>query len=1458
MRREHKVPAGPRPATGNQSSPTRSRQPSREVPSPTKRLHSKRSSITGAPMLSASSQNNHSLFSFGRNATATSPVPLDHDPTPAHNDFLPQVSFDDLQSSLESASGDFTLTQFPSPTGEGSILESQGLAAATSVRDDPNVSHNGTMTRIAIQHANQQPQAPAQTQTQTQTQTHTARSRTGSILRRPSVSNRQTSVSSTASNMSTASENQRAGGTIRPRRQSQYPPVSNSHIPKHQPRKSIGPGVFDASDSTNGPSVRRVPSQTANLDRNGLDSTRSSVDGTSHGYPDTSRNMTASRAAKLKTISQPPPPRSANMNASADGNTLSVDQHRASAGFPSSPRGNKPGSSTPGSGSRRMSIMPGQQPHGLHASGLGARTVSPTDAQRLKRLSTMPNSANSSMILEPLPPPPLNEPRPSSRSPSMLPRKTATPSSQRTTPDPNRKSYSSGMSIGSTTSYNTVRTSTGSLQPRAPQNGGSRLPAPKSVNNLPSSSQEESEDVPPVPAIPKAYESPKDSPAELHFLDKKKSNLTLDASSIRSTSTGSLSGAPVQEATPVQRKPSARRMATRANPDPEKKAQPTPQTQPVQPRKTFKPMNLPPLTVGPLSTPTVNKIAKLQNDHQGQAPRNISSPPARQTAKTPTTPMTASRSTFFSKHRADKELSHFRSSSSIHHGRIESPLVPETSSSESINGSMRKPSVSPYLSSSVPQDGAIEQAYFKRSQTGTEIRDAEETTNNPAIAQSKPSGPRAQRQPSKSISKPTIKATPKSPTQQSSPEEPATPSSMTTLRRKLSLSWKRSNSKAATHGQEKSADNAKHDAMPPPRLPISATTGNMTHKSGSPSISSKPSTSYLDSKRRKSSGSSLNTVMAHERKRSDATQATTVRTVKNTADGAANRPSGVSHSSSVMHKFLRSKPSSTSVRHADVWTADLDKDDLVAEEEMKKLGTRRKETELAAKTLDALRKRATPKERVSPQDAIRIAMLNIYERGEIIDYNDIYFCGTQNAQKVIGDLNSDVPNFGYDDERGDYTIVTGDHLSYRYEIIDVLGKGSFGQVVRCIDHKTGALVAVKIIRNKKRFHQQALVEVNILQKLREWDPHNKHSMVNFTHSFYFRGHLCISTELLDMNLYEFIKANAFRGFSLKMIRRFTKQMLSSLNLLKQQKVIHCDLKPENILLRHPLHTEIKVIDFGSSCFENEKVYTYIQSRFYRSPEVILGMSYGMPIDMWSLGCILAELLTGVPIFPGENEQEQLACIMEVFGPPEKHLIEKSTRKKLFFDSMGKPRLTVSSKGRRRRPSSKTLQQVLKCDDEPFLDFLARCLRWDPDRRMKPDEAIRHEFITGQKTSVPVARVMNREQSPIKRHNTISTPRPLPEPPAAATAMRVSSSIRPKDATTILGSPAKPTTATVPGSRRTSGAIGVPPKRTSTGTTGPSSGPLGSNLPRAAGRTVSAKQDLASAGATAAMSRRTGV
>lgn len=351
------------------------------------------------------------------------------------------------------------------------------------------------------------------------------------------------------------------------------------------------------------------------------------------------------------------------------------------------------------------------------------------------------------------------------------------------------------------------------------------------------------------------------------------------------------------------------------------------------------------------------------------------------------------------------------------------------------------------------------------------------------------------------------------------------------------------------------------------------------------------------------------------------------------------------------------------------------------------------------------------------------------ELDEIRSYKEIYFVGqTANKSARLPTDGSPMHNSGYDDERGDYVVLNHDHLAYRYEVVGLLGRGSFGQVLRCKDHKTGKSVAIKLIRNKRRFHHQALVEVKILENLVKWDPNEESNVIHIRDSFYFRNHLCISMELLSINLYELIKANSFAGFSTKLIRRITSQVLLSLSLLRRNRVVHCDLKPENILLRHPRKSAIKVIDFGSSCFEHEKVYTYIQSRFYRSPEVILGMNYHTAIDIWSLGCILAELFSGYPLFPGENEQEQLACIMEILGVPDRYLIERSSRKKLFFDSTGAPRPVVNSKGKRRRPNTKSLSTALNCDDDLFVDFLAKCLHWDPERRIKPDTALRHPWI----------------------------------------------------------------------------------------------------------------------------------
>ncbi|XP_064198967.1 dual specificity tyrosine-phosphorylation-regulated kinase 4 isoform X1 [Anguilla rostrata] len=352
--------------------------------------------------------------------------------------------------------------------------------------------------------------------------------------------------------------------------------------------------------------------------------------------------------------------------------------------------------------------------------------------------------------------------------------------------------------------------------------------------------------------------------------------------------------------------------------------------------------------------------------------------------------------------------------------------------------------------------------------------------------------------------------------------------------------------------------------------------------------------------------------------------------------------------------------------------------------------------------------------------------LTEFEQEEIMDYSEIWYLGLD-SKKIEGTQGTP-QNCGYDDEHGSYIKVLHDHIGYRFEVLEVIGKGSFGQVLKCLDHKTNELVAIKVIRNKKRFHHQALVELKILDAIRRKDRDNCHNVIHMKEHFYFRNHLCISFELLGVNLYELIKKNNFQGFSVGLIRRFAHALLKCLQMLHREKIIHCDLKPENILLAQKGQGSIKVVDFGSSCYEQQRVYTYIQSRFYRSPEVILGHPYSMAIDMWSLGCILAELYTGYPLFPGESEVEQIACIMELLGLPPNEFIQTASRKRLFFDSKGNPRNITNSKGRKRRPNSKDMASVLKTSDPQFLDFLKHCLTWDPAKRMTPDEAMQHQWI----------------------------------------------------------------------------------------------------------------------------------
>ena len=183
--------------------------------------------------------------------------------------------------------------------------------------------------------------------------------------------------------------------------------------------------------------------------------------------------------------------------------------------------------------------------------------------------------------------------------------------------------------------------------------------------------------------------------------------------------------------------------------------------------------------------------------------------------------------------------------------------------------------------------------------------------------------------------------------------------------------------------------------------------------------------------------------------------------------------------------------------------------------------------------------------------------------------------------------------------------------------------------------------------------------------------------------------------------------------------------------MREQSVVHCDLKPENIMLCNANKTGIKIIDFGSGTYEASQYYTYIQSRYYRAPEIMLGIRYTPAIDMWSLGCVLYELSVGLPLFIGEDEKDQMNCIIEVKGLPPRSMIVMASRRDIFFDDDYKPKQTKNAHNKVRQVSSKQLEQLMhpKGERTDFVDFVDRCLEWKPEKRMTPIEAFEHRWIT---------------------------------------------------------------------------------------------------------------------------------
>ncbi|XP_061600407.1 homeodomain-interacting protein kinase 3 [Cololabis saira] len=349
---------------------------------------------------------------------------------------------------------------------------------------------------------------------------------------------------------------------------------------------------------------------------------------------------------------------------------------------------------------------------------------------------------------------------------------------------------------------------------------------------------------------------------------------------------------------------------------------------------------------------------------------------------------------------------------------------------------------------------------------------------------------------------------------------------------------------------------------------------------------------------------------------------------------------------------------------------------------------------------------------------------------------------------------------------GDYQVVQHEVLcsmKNTYEVLDFLGRGTFGQVVKCWKRGTGEVVAVKILKNHPSYARQGQIEVGILARL-SGENADEHNLVRAFECFQHRSHTCLVFEMLEQNLYDFLKQNKFSPLPLKVIRPVLQQVATALKKLKSMGLIHADLKPENIMLVDPVRQpyRVKVIDFGSASHVSKAVCsTYLQSRYYRAPEIILGLPFCEAIDMWSLGCVIAELFLGWPLYPGALEYDQIRYISQTQGLPGEHLLNAGTKTARFFcKESDSPYATWRLKstdehetetGMKSKEARKYIFSCLddiahvnlimnlegsdllaeKADRREFVGLLKKMLLIDAEERIAPADVLIHPFVTMQ-------------------------------------------------------------------------------------------------------------------------------
>lgn len=301
-----------------------------------------------------------------------------------------------------------------------------------------------------------------------------------------------------------------------------------------------------------------------------------------------------------------------------------------------------------------------------------------------------------------------------------------------------------------------------------------------------------------------------------------------------------------------------------------------------------------------------------------------------------------------------------------------------------------------------------------------------------------------------------------------------------------------------------------------------------------------------------------------------------------------------------------------------------------------------------------------------------------------------------------------------------------------------IGKGAYGSVYVCLNHTNAERRAIKKVNAEPRFKKAALREINFLKQLKESNK-NKWPIVDFCEDFIVNDIQYIVFEFLETTLYQYY-TNYLISFADSI--NMGKQMLEGVSYIHSFDIIHCDLKPENIML-DTRNKKIKIIDFGSAMYDlDTKKNFYIQSRYYRAPEIIYELEYTTKIDIWSIGCIIYEILFQIPLFYGKNMIEMAYLFTTVIGIPDSFIPYLTSKK---FEKYFQRSSTIHSY--QRRPYKKKYHRVngngltfllnsyldsitcTKKEREMFIDFIKSIITYDYTKRLTAESLLKKDLFT---------------------------------------------------------------------------------------------------------------------------------